>query len=527
MLDLPEEVDDAIENHQDPEYVVQLVDKQVNHVDNDFKKMFRCSLLIRAIQYDNMTLLKYLLLLGYYPDIQGGTCRDCLPLHMALFQIKNPEVIKVLLDHGSDVHVRASGHVGNGSTLYSAMELPMIQDDVEVMNILLPYYDRCKAYQKEGVVLLACKHNASKCLDYLLNHGYDNKESVNGSDVNGITPLMHAVVKSSVMVSKLLEVGASVLPVNRSKQNVLHVLMSRNVCTKDDFSEIVELILDAGVNVDAVDSGGDTALNLLCLQVGLQRQFRMETTSDLVEHLAAHSSIVLNTVKWLLDRGADVNRGEDRRFIDVITSNLRSALSDLKPRGRLLCGERIISTMTLNNAIYEAGLEHGATSGDTTQQKNTLLEDLIYYLDHRKLNLGTYHKMYKDKWYDSLITEIGKMLVIYYNHGGANLSDQRRFRILCTFDPCLAAVVWQTMDEKQFRQNIALINPSIVRLSASPKHVPGIVLKYTRNPRTLREMTRACIFSKLKAPQCRNVHLLPGPEVLINSVLCSVNESRY
>ena len=511
MIELPDEVEQAVQHHEEPGFVVRLLNEHKQRVRSHDWGSYRVSLVIQSVRHEHLALLEHLLILDYHNNLTHRC--PCKPLHVALCEKKDHQLIQMLLDHGADVNVKAYGSQDGKSSLYSAMEIPMVHDDVEMMNLLIPYTYKTK----QGVVALACKHNASKCLDYLLQHGYGNKESVNVSDVNGITPLMHAVVKSSVMVRKLLQVGANVFIVSRSKQTALHMLVSKHIWMENQLEDTVKVLLDAGVNIDAVEYGGDTALNLLCLKV--QRQLRMKT-SDLHQQLSTHSTMILNAINMLLARGADVNGGHSRKFIDVITITLRAVFLELSSGPQTPCGERLLSVLSLNNIIYQAGLEHGATSDDTTLHGNTVLQVVANYVSFKDSDLYSHRHR---SWYQGFMIQIGKMLELYFNHGGRHSLDKMSYLELCSFHPCLAAVLWQTMEEKLFRKTVT--SPKYFTVENS--WVTSIVHKYAHNPRPLREMARACVFSNLKAPQCHHLHLLPGPEILIKSVLCSVEIYTY
>jgi len=119
--------------------------------------------------------------------------------------------------------------------------------------------------QKHGAT--KCKHNyydccvkvsASKLLDHWLD-GHQEKELP-----SQVSSLDFAICQKTplLLVQALLARGVSVAGVNTAGQNALHVLLGKN-SEAEDLPEVVRLLVDADVGINATDDHGDSPLTML------------------------------------------------------------------------------------------------------------------------------------------------------------------------------------------------------------------------------------------------------------------------
>lgn len=176
----------------------------------------------------------------------------------------------------------------------SALELAIIVDRPHLMGLLAKHHDRAKDCKNRSTLQLACLHGAFRCLERLLTDTKVLEEDLNATDYlrcphptqsmrifddnkgnqdPSCTPLTLALRHGCRFVRRLLDAGASATAVGTSGRTALHGAIE--FCTDgndvvDDLPEIIELLLDAGCDANAVafeDGLEMTALSLMCANV--------------------------------------------------------------------------------------------------------------------------------------------------------------------------------------------------------------------------------------------------------------------
>lgn len=171
--------------------------------------------------------------------------------------VSRPEVAKVLLDHGANIHAATN----SGYTVLHGT---------------------------------ACSGD-TKFIRFLVEHG----ANVRAIAANGETPLHNAArAAGSKAVRYLIEQGADVHACTTDGETVVHAACATpgNIFSPSD-AKILETLLDCGVNVNARNVKGSTALHLA------------------YEMYYSHHYSSTGTINFLLRRGADRsianNKGED------------------------------------------------------------------------------------------------------------------------------------------------------------------------------------------------------------------------
>jgi len=232
--------------------------------------------LLSAARQQNMSKISELLAAGADPNavdsFEGTTV-----LHYAAF-FGHLEVVKAMIAGGADPNY-ASKYSGDTPLILSA-----IRNYPEVASELLAAgADVDKADHERATPLLwAAEKGRLEVLRLLLDKGAD----VELSDFNGITPLMAASVQGDVPVVKaLLEAGADPNHADKNSLTPAHLAASRK--PGDDSVAVLEMLIDAGANVDAI-AFGEGGLSFTPLW-----------------NAAVYGNV--GTARLLLERGADAN----------------------------------------------------------------------------------------------------------------------------------------------------------------------------------------------------------------------------
>lgn len=245
--------------------------------DVDFRSIKAENPLIIAAYMNHLEIAELLLKKGV------SNCTQQLALCLAIDK-RSLKMVKLLLKFKTDV---------NFFSLFrykSLKQTPLHQAtknrDIELMKLLLEHGAKVGAFRGyfdtygsvvETILHLACRDGFSEGVKLLL----DNGVQVNAKNSRGVTPILgacdHCLVDNTECVRILLEYGAKITEIDNSKQTILHYIKNN---VRSDFVEyVLDLALDRGININARNVGGFTAL---------------------------HHMICQNLVKFL-KRGADLN----------------------------------------------------------------------------------------------------------------------------------------------------------------------------------------------------------------------------
>ena len=264
---------------------------------NAVNKYNQTALLI-ACKKCNEDAINVLLNVGADPtigDIDGNTC-----LYEAIGQGCTKEVIEEIINHGADVNVKSKAnitplmkacHKGNMNViniLLNASADPNITDAngctwlhaavcwncrKEALQAIIGHGTDVNAMnkQKQTALALACENGNVDDVKLLLNARADP----NIADVNGNT-LLHNAVRNTISketLQAIIDHGADVNAVNNEGATAL--LLACNI----EHRESVNVLMRAGANTSIVDVHGDTCLHKL-----LHRECDQETLQLLLDH---------------------------------------------------------------------------------------------------------------------------------------------------------------------------------------------------------------------------------------------------
>lgn len=219
------------------------------------------------------------------------------------------DTLQLLLDHGADPNAR---QIGEETVLHKAVGF----GEAEVLLLLSQGADLEARNDRQQRNLDLAVNIANRMIDVLVEHGVD----LEARDVEGQTALLKAVQRKSdttAMVKTLSRHGAVVHAKDNAGKTVLHHFCGSN-------NEALRLLLELGVDVNARDRTGETALKLawrqsdntkfkLLLEFGAD--YRAESEPLLIA-AAAHGNEEL--VNILLRMGNDPN---------LLGNNTMSAIS--------------------------------------------------------------------------------------------------------------------------------------------------------------------------------------------------------
>ena len=185
-------------------------------------------------------------------------------LHLYLFGLidgsegkaGDPEIVKVLLEYGSDPVAAPMDVLFDLPVLSIAL---LFMQDTETAMAILEHGGSEQLQEPWGstALYLAVNRDDPEIVELLLSHGADPSGKVD----EGNTPL-HAAIRASSfrpphagVIKLLLDNGASVNARNDSGTTPLHRAMDL------PYADVVRLLLEAGADVSAVDDDGNTPLH--------------------------------------------------------------------------------------------------------------------------------------------------------------------------------------------------------------------------------------------------------------------------
>jgi ankyrin repeat protein/L-ascorbate metabolism protein UlaG (beta-lactamase superfamily) len=256
--------------------------------------------LLYAVVTGNEALIDVLLEAGAEANARadGGFT----PLHSAASH-GNLDVVKKLLEGGADIHVRDD----RGST---PLHWALNPNTYEVAKLLLERGADAALTDDGGRTPLhgVARRGSVNVAELLLEHGAD----IDAVDDEGLYPVAVASSGKKEMVEFLLERGAKLVPEGKDPKQAGGPLQ---FAVLGDRLDIAGLLLDRGVDVDARDPLGRTALGLALrhgsngmVEFLLARGAAIDGKEPDLGRTPLHMAVAggrLDLAKLLLDKGAD------------------------------------------------------------------------------------------------------------------------------------------------------------------------------------------------------------------------------
>lgn len=141
----------------------------------------------------------------------------------------------------------------------------------------------------------------------LLNEGAD----INYKDIYKNDALFYAVVHCKKDIVKyLIQKGANLKILYKDNQNILHIAVKTDCEDKGAF-EIIELLVNQKIDINALDKYGNTPLSYACVYYVVNRK-----TIDLLFQHSADMNIINNYGLSVLTSAKEANRTELLEILD-------------------------------------------------------------------------------------------------------------------------------------------------------------------------------------------------------------------
>ena len=270
----------------------------VNATDKDCQ-----TALVVASDKGNTDAINVLLTAGADPNIADANGNTCL--HFTVHQGCNKEVVQMIIDHGAHVIIANK----NGLT---ALMIACERGNIDVINILLEAGSDTDITDANGNTCLQCsvlQGCSIEVLQTIIDHG----AQVNATNKNGQTALMMASDCGYLNgINMLLRAGADPNVINANGNTCLHFASCHG-----SSKEVLQTIIDHGVNVNATNKKGHTAL-MMASEFGhldgihvLLKAGAQPNITDVYGNTCLHFPVIqgrrIEVLEAIIDHGVDVN----------------------------------------------------------------------------------------------------------------------------------------------------------------------------------------------------------------------------
>lgn len=258
------------------------------------------TLLSNAIRTEDTLIVKLLLEKGADPNLQNNDDYLSTPL-MECSNYNAVDIAKLLIAHGADINKQDKNDdpVINWTAYYGQVEFTKLLLDNHAKTNL-------KSIHSDGVMQVALKEYQYEVVDLLMQYNISEHKVDSAS-----LPLIHAVSDNSPLYVKE-HLNESNVNTRDASGNTLLMIASQK-----GFPVIVETCLEASADIDAINSVGQTALNLAVyfghpqvaeLLVGKDADVNKTDEHFKITPLeAAARKNRLSLGELLLQHGADIN----------------------------------------------------------------------------------------------------------------------------------------------------------------------------------------------------------------------------
>ena len=220
-------------------------DADVNATDKD-----NCTALVFACDKRHVDAIHVLLQAGADPNTSDDKACTCL-MHVVLSDYSE-EVLKVIIDHGADVNATDKDN-------HTALMFTCIMGHAYSIHVLLKAGADVNIAEKDGHTSLMCAVR-SDCSKEVLQAIIDHGAIVNAVCKHNETALMRACYeRREAAIHVLLKTGADTNIVKENGETCLRCAVHGN-CSK----EVLQAIIDHGVDVNATNENNGTALMTAC-----------------------------------------------------------------------------------------------------------------------------------------------------------------------------------------------------------------------------------------------------------------------
>ena len=304
------------------EIVELLLSYKKNEIDINKKNTQGSTALMFASENGNAKIVKLLIENGANPDLQNNSGLTALML--ACDNLKN-EVIKLLIENNANINLEDK----NSNT---ALMIACEKNDIETVELLINKNVEINHKNKtlNTPILLATTNNYYEVVEILARNGAD----VNSTDINGVSPLIQASISGyDEIVKTLINHNVNVNYCINENQTALSLAIARNYnkiaellikspidITKETRSfitacengnyEIINLLIEKGIDINATDSVGINALSISCAHgyekivelLLTNKNINIDTREECLPFKLACDNARIRMMKLLLER---------------------------------------------------------------------------------------------------------------------------------------------------------------------------------------------------------------------------------
>ena len=328
-----------------------------------------------AVQKGNLSIVEQIL--NFHPEINDGNNRNILNVAIYGNNTQYQAIIELLLNYGFSLNIEEEN---NYNLLFAAVAkgylnvVKILLDHCTDINILhdpeTPKASYNLSSQKAHTLLhCATKKKHESVAELLINYGAD----VNIKDQAGYPPIFYAIDTSDIKITKLLLNNGADIHGIQCKTQLL------NIAVKKEYKEIVEILLQHGADVNAVDKHGRTALHFTVSGEDDNNFIRFFYDYDDSED----SDVKTEIVKLLLKHGAHVDAKANN---GIMTLHAAVQRGHVKVVDALLEHNANVNSRTTkgttplhvgvrkgNKAIITKLLDKGADINETLENRGTVL----------------------------------------------------------------------------------------------------------------------------------------------------------
>jgi glycerophosphodiester phosphodiesterase len=354
ILNLPsgllDTVDQAVRNDDLPILKETLLEANLDSDDAERQKLF-VNLLQRSISCRSKQSIKYLLkeikTLEEVDEINGRNCihRLVISIGRAKSSQVDQEPTAIRFVENDNLHYITPASLSPGGPAPSKLkESAMVTLDDEHVKLFLYVLDNLEPdhrvalmskdsfgrlplhYAAQFGIVVICQLVMKHMQDwgqFNVEHGIDATE---WQDNEGLAPLHLAVIGGHPLTTKALLTGENWKCQNDHKTSMIRDVSKSSavlaLATKSNFTRIVKLLVDAGVDINWQDRTGETALHIAarfghndCAKILLEgtkdQKADFELTENTFSWTPLHVAAVdghLSTVELLISAGSDLNK---------------------------------------------------------------------------------------------------------------------------------------------------------------------------------------------------------------------------
>lgn len=393
ILNLPsgllDTVDQAIKNDDLPTLKETLLEADLDSDESARQKLF-ANLLQRSISCKSMQSIKYLLQeiksLDEIDEINGRNCLHRLVISIgraksSQLNDEEPAAVRFVENHSLNYITPASASSG-GPTPSKLKESALVTLDDEHVKLLVYVLDNLKPDQQVALISKDSfgrlpLHYAAQfgivvicqlVMKYMQDWGQFNVErgidALEWQDNEGLAPLHLAVIGGHPLSTQALLTGENWKGQNDHKTAVIRDVSKSSavlaLATKSNFTKIVQLLVEAGVDINWQDQTGETALHMAarfghpdCAKILLEGTKDQKADPELTEntfswtplHVAAVDGH-LSIVELLITAGSDIDKFDASGW----TAKEHAAL-----RGHLSIAQRLAEVESKPSALKPNG----------------------------------------------------------------------------------------------------------------------------------------------------------------------------